>query len=1139
MLIDNKNVTKDQLQTLWEFIEKYTKNGDFDLVSGYFSIPALALLYDNLKDVKKFRLILGDIIADQRIQERTINLLAENIKIDAALTINQDARKAIDFLNQENLKLKTVEPNFCHAKLYVHKADLSSSYYVLGSSNLTLAGMGLKKSSNVELNTAQLSANNDYEEVKKWFQQLWATTARDYTIVDKKEINYKEYVIEQISQFYKKYTPDELYYKTLFELFKGELPELEAESRFNAQIGHLKDTVLYKTLYPFQQSGVKSLIRKIQKYNGAILADAVGLGKTWQALGVMKFFNLSGYEIILLCPKKLEQNWRKYHYKKNSRFKPDKLDFTIRYHTDLQDERLENKDDGLKIKDDFQRNAKVLFVIDESHNLRNDKSSRYHFLVNELLQKNTDVKMLLLSATPINNHLTDVRNQFKLLVKGRDNGFKDDSLNIKSLETIFRIAQREFKEWQQLENPTIGQFIQNLSPKFFELTDALIVARTRKQIAGQTADLIFPKKLAPQNEYLELGNIGKLRSFDSLLDAIRIHMTAYRPTEFTDAKKAESILEDNMQREMFLVKMMYILLVKRFESSWFSFYKTVDNIYNHHVNALQKVNKYLETKENQDFEIDLNIDEDEDLEEAAKLVETQNLKDGNAKNNNSNPLEATLGKKRPIRLSEIVQIDKFKDYLEQDIDQLKYLKNQLEAFDKQFKREKESKDKRKSKDVKLQRLMEIIEQKQQSENKKVVIFTAYTDTAKYLYEQLNLRGFENTGLVTGSFCDTTAKITFKKSNFEPLLEAFAPYTKLYMEHNWEYYYERDKIAPFKGKEQFEDWKAYIQTKDKEAKTLLQNPIDILIATDCISEGQNLQDCDMVINYDIHWNPVRLIQRFGRIDRIGSPNDEIQGINFWPGKSYDAYLNLKSRVEDRMALFSLVGSEYDARLTPELKEKVKDNPLIDKQTQKMIDQLQTTWEDIDNNTESLGLDKLSLEEFRQELFDFFQQHRDRLAKIPNGVYTGFECIKDLYNPNLPKGTIALLRYNPNEEDLLREHRLENKNKENEYHLLYTTPEGTSSFINQHDILKILRQHKKEKRFVPNPIDNGDTKAVQAIASQIKLWMDEKAGRQAVSEIQDLFNFGVDSSKKEKSKDEILLENKFQNNNFELITWFVVS
>lgn len=1138
MLIDNKNVTKDQLISLWEFIKKYTKDGEFDLVSGYFSIPALALLYDNLKDVKKFRLVLGDIIADQRIQERTINLLAENIKIDAALNINQSARKAIDFLNQDNLRLKTVEPSFCHAKLYVHKADMSSSYYVLGSSNLTLAGLGLKKSSNVELNTAQLSANNDYEEVKKWFQQLWATTARDYTIIDEKQVNYKKYVIEQISQFYKKYSPEDLYYKTLFELFKDELPELEAESSFNLQIGHLKDTVLYKTLYPFQQSGVRSLIQKIQRYNGAILADAVGLGKTWQALGVMKYFELSGYKVVLLCPKKLEQNWRKYKQGHDSRFEADRLNYTIRYHTDLQDDRLETKGDKFLIKKFFQRNPKILFVIDESHNLRNDKSSRYQFLVNELLQKNTDVKMLLLSATPINNHLIDVRNQFKLLVKGKDNGFKDEPLKINSLESVFRIAQKEFREWQQLENPTIGQFIQNLSPKFFELTDALILARTRKQIAGQTDDLVFPKKLVPQNEYLELGRVGKLRSFGSLLDAMRIYMSAYRPTEFTDAEKAANVLEDNMQREMFLVKMMYILLVKRFESSWFSFSKTVDNIYNHHVNALEKVNKYLETKENQDLENDLSPD-DEDLEDAAILVEAQSLTDDSLKNNSGNPLEATLGKKRPIRLSEIVQMDKFKKYLEEDIAQLEYLRTQLKSFATTFERELESKDKRKSKDVKLQRLMEIIDTKQQSGNKKVVIFTAYTDTAKYLYGQLNARGFENLGLVTGSFCDTTAKIPFKKSNFEPLLEAFAPYTKLYMEHNWEYYYERDKIPPFKGKEQFEDWQKYIKTKDKEARALLNNPIDILIATDCISEGQNLQDCDMVVNYDIHWNPVRLIQRFGRIDRIGSPNDEIQGINFWPGKSYDAYLNLKSRVEDRMALFGLVGSEYDPKMTPELEQKVKDNPLIDKQTQKMIDQLQTTWEDIDDNTGSMGLDKLSLEEFRQELSDFFQQHKERLEKIPNGVYTGFKHKKDLFNPNLPQGTIALMRYNPDDEDLLREHRLKKKDSTDEYHLLYTTPEGTSSFINQHDILKILRYHKKEKRTVAKPIDNGDEDATQAISEQIKLWMDEKAGRQAVSEIQDLFNFGIDTTKKEKSKDDLLLEKKFQNNNFELITWFVVS
>ncbi len=1127
MLLDNKTLNKHQLASVYAFLEKYTGSGKIDIVSGYFSIAGLARLAGDLGRVVRFRMVLGDIVEDKRQSLRTVNLLtniSDDLAVDKALQLRADAQWAITFLKRNDVAVKTVEPNFCHAKVYIYKEeDERNNFFVLGSSNLTYAGLGLKSSSNIELNIARHENENEYLELVDWYRSLWDKMARDYTIVDGERVPYKEFLIRTIQHYHRRFSPLELYYKTLYELFKEDIPDLEADAALNQQIGHLRDTEVFRVLYPFQKKGVLSLIRMMQRYNGAILADAVGLGKTWQALAVMKYFRLQGYEVLLLCPKKLEQNWRKYLRGHRSRFEVDRFDYVIRYHTDMQDRRLENKADGLKIKSFFQRNPKLLLVIDESHNFRNDKSNRYQFLVETLLQKNQDVKVLLLSATPINNYLTDVRNQFKLLCKGEDGGFEDTDLNIGSLEAVFRQGQEEFNKWRALPNRTIAGFIDKLPQRFFDLTDALIVARTRKLIANQIGQLRFPKKLPPQNEYVGITNLGKLHSFGSILDALRIYLTAYRPSEFMDASKPTSVLEDNMQREKFLVRMMYILLVKRLESSWHAFDKTVEHIYNHHINALQKVNAYLQTREEQLLSLDVEVDE-EDLEDAAQLVETQLLGDDDPGNDASNPLEATLGKKRPIKISSIVKLAEFKDYLEQDITQLAFLRNNLAAFKHKFEAELEQTAPRiTSCDKKLEKLISIIRQKQEGPNRKVVIFTTYKDTAEYLYEQLNARGFSNLGLITGTTCRTTANILHRNADFEPILEAFAPYTKLFRERDWSFEYEQAGRLPI---DEYDAWVQFIGARDAEVKRQLNNPVDILVATDCISEGQNLQDCDCVINYDIHWNPVRLIQRLGRVDRLGSPNKEIRGINFWPGENYDEYLHLKDRVEDRMALLTLVGGEYDAELTPELRQKVKDNPLVSRQTEKMLAQLQTTWEDIDSGAESLGLDKLSLEEYRQDLFEFFQHKRDELESIPDGVFSGFRIKHDLFSSDLPPGLIALVRYKHTPSDEKPEH-----------YLLYATPDGASGIEHEQAILSILKKHKTTTRHVPRTIDESEADVLQALADQISGWMDRKAGRQAVSQVQDLFKLG--GQLPPKTRESRLLEEKFKNDNFDLVTWFVLT
>ncbi|HDO25308.1 MAG TPA: helicase, partial [Nitrospirae bacterium] len=688
------------------------------------------------------------------------------------------------------------------------------------------------------------------------------------------------------------------------------------------------------------------------------------------------------------------------------------------------------------------------------------------------------------------------------------------NLEIGSLESIFRTAQKDFKSWQEKENRKISDFIQMLPQKFFSLTDALIVARTRKLIESEFGGMSFPKKEDPENEYINPENIGNLKSFEELLNAIEsINLIAYMPHKYTEKITPESVLKDEVQREGFLVKMMYILLMKRLESSWYSFRNTVNNIYDHHTNALQKVNDFIDAKE--DTVLEDEISEQNNFEDD---LEETSVEFAGSDNETEQLEEFTLGKKNPIKLSDIRYIDMFKRHLEDDIARLENLKSNLVIFEENLKEKK-------IKDIKLEKLIEHIKKKRKErDNQKVVVFTVFTDTAQYLYNQLINEGFCNIACVSGSLSETDYGYSGKK--FEGILERFAPYTKLYKEKDWSYLYDEKGILE---PESFEDWKNIIKKHDPDTLKKLEEPLDILIATDCLSEGQNLQDCDCVINYDIHWNPVRIIQRMGRIDRLGSPNQTIKGINFWPGKNYEDYLRLKARVENRMAAMSVVGAEIDEKMTPEIEKIVENNPIVTRQTEKMLNQMQFTWEDVETSDESLSLDNLSLEQFRQELFDIFQKNKEIFEGMPNGIFTGFKAEPDKKYTELPEGIIALLGY-PKKPDDADTHTY------NEYHLLYSNNKGFSTYNNNQEILCILRKHKNKIRFVPDDVENGDKEALQWLSDKIKAWIDGQAPKKAIDEIQGIFTDGVP---RKKSSNEKRLEDKFKLDNFDLITWFVVS
>jgi hypothetical protein len=571
--------------------------------------------------------------------------------------------------------------------------------------------------------------------------------------------------------------------------------------------------------------------------------------------------------------------------------------------------------------------------------------------------------------------------------------------------------------------------------------------------------------------------------------------------------------------------MMYILLVKRLESSWWSFKKTVENILKHHENALEKVNLFIENKNAKlAISTDLTDDEQDEMQEAAEELGIDE--------------EITLGKKNPIELSKITSIQTFKKDLESDVNKLQRLLENLTLFESKF---NENTLDGTTPDLKLEKLIEIIANKQQQKNKKVLIFTVYSDTAKFLYEQIKRRGFKNVACVTGSESYASDE-TVARKNFEPVLQRFAPYTKLYNEKEWTELYENADL----GKQYFEDgkwnvsyekWLEIVENQDKETFKKTKNPIEILVATDCLSEGQNLQDCDLIINYDIHWNPVRLIQRMGRIDRLGSPNKTVYGVNFWPAKDYDDYLNLKSRVENRMAIMTIAGTEMPEDLTPELKKMVEDNPLFSQQTAKMLEQMQLTWDDIEDSEGTVGLDDLSLEQFRQELFELFKQKEEFFKNIPNGVYTGFRQFADLFqNVRLNENSlIAVLGYPRKPDDSDKNHIYSEIRL---MHTSYRNGQPNVQFLkNDMEILAFLRHHKLANRLVPEKVEKGDSQTLADLSNAVSDWLKAQANPVAIEQIQNLFTGNtaptiiVPGQKK--------VEEKFKAENFDLINWFVIS
>lgn len=1135
MLIDNK---KDRygdglnIVTVWDFIRIYAaiphQLGKFDIVTGYFTLRALSKLYHEIPEDVEYRLLSSEMLKDENDQKQIIDLLRGDEGVDTTLNLDEYVKDAKAFLMRDTVKCRAITNAFCHAKVYLYepKDKRLKGFFLSGSSNLTDSGLGLRPSSNVELTMGKTAdkSDADYRELTHWFDEIWKLASDTLPVNREKpkgeRISVKEYFIRQIDDFFRKYSPEEIYYKILFELFNADI-DFDASIEHRQDMSLLQTSTIWKTLFNYQQKGVISLIKMLRKYNGAILADAVGLGKTFSALAVMKYFQTQGYVTLLLCPKKLEHNWKQYRRRNGSRFESDEFDYVVRFHTDFQNERLEFRYDDARLSW-LQKQKKILIVIDESHNLRNEKSSRYQDLLKSLIKnqpshEHRDVKVLMLSATPINTGLNDVKGQFNLIGKGVDSAFNTEDFNVESLMFLFKDAQAKYTNWCKDPERTIGGFIKTLPPKFFNLTDRLIVARTRSLIEKTLGEKLgFPDKDRPMNVYQGVDHFGNYKTTKDIYSAFdSLFLAAYQPSLFMEETRKKSqkaaaaeAWNDEVNRERFLVKMMGILFMKRLESSWFSLMSTVKKVLDVHMETLDRVKKYR----------------------AGLYLGSlpQSLFDGEEEDGEIDDDEYFALRKGTIRLADMKNIGGFQKALESDIKKLNEIYLSLVDFKKKYESGIE-------RDVKLDELEHILRKKQNKPNKKVVIFTVYADTAKFIFDEMVKRGFTKIASASGSESYSTGSQS--TDGYFSLLQRFAPYSKLYKELDWRDLYEKallDRTVYFNDDKQqwdvpYDLWQSLIKKYEPSYASLLKDPIDILIATDCLSEGQNLQDADMQINYDIHWNPVRLIQRFGRIDRIGSPNKLIKCVNFWPAKSFEEYLELETRIQNRMAMMTLVGSETQ-EVNEEFIKMVEDNPIQDRNADRLLEELQNNSISDIESPRTLSLKDFSFEVYRQDLIDFFEKNKDVFRKMPNGIFSGFAFNHNEFE-GMGESLIGVVGYPHREEGSTKPYK--------EIYLMCQPVDqsmpGVYRELNRAEVLDFLRKNKNAERSIPRWIETADTERIGTLSKIVQDWMTNQVPQRALTSALALLGSNKLTKKKTEKSEDRLLEEKFKLENFDLVVW----
>ena len=921
------NITERVIDDLKQILS--SGNSQISIAAASFSIYAYEALKEELEKVDCVNFIFTsptfytdksekqkrEFYIPKLNRERSLFGSDFEIRLRNQLTQRAIARECADWIRRK-ARFKT---NITHGSMntFLNIKEGEETYTYMPFNEFTTTELGLDRGNNICPMVVGMPGHSSTDMFLKNFAELWKDKEKFQDVTDN--------VIENIETVYKENAPDFIYFITLYNIFNEFLEDISEDVLPNEATG-FKSSVIWNKLYNFQRDASLAIINKLEKYNGCILADSVGLGKTFTALSVIKYYENRNRNVLVLCPKKLNDNWQTFRSNyKNNPVLADRLRYDILFHSDL------SRDKGLSNGLDLERvnwGNYDLIVIDESHNFRNGgrfdnededddfKENRYARLMNKVIRSGVKTKVLMLSATPVNNRFSDLKNQLQLAYEGKAENINDLLDTGKNIDSIFRDAQTVYSKWAKLppEKRTTEKLVDSLSYDFFQLLDAVTIARSRSHIIKyyNTNDVgKFPERLSPVSRRPKLTDLNDAITFADIAEMLnRLNLSIYTPSLFIfESEKGnygidyegEGLTVDG--REKGIRKLMAINLLKRLESSVNSFRLTLTRIRDFINDSITAIDKFQESG-------------------AGTVDVTDFSEDFDTEDNENDPF---VGRKSKINLRDMDYVSWRRD-LKADLEVLELLILMLKDITPEH-------------DMKLQQLVADLKNKFEhpinGSNKKVLIFTAFADTANYLYEQLSSRILNDCGLhtalITGS---TEGKCTLPKlkCTFNDILTYFSPISK-----------DRDAIHPNDTRE-----------------------IDVLIATDCISEGQNLQDCDYLINYDIHWNPVRIIQRFGRIDRIGSKNDVIQLVNYWPDMELDDYIKLKGRVESRMKATVITSTGDDNLLSANEKGDLE-------YRRNQLKKLQNEVVDIEDMDTGVNIIDLGLNEFRLDLLANLKEH----------------------------------------------------------------------------------------------------------------------------------------------------------------------
>ena len=1025
--------SNEQLINRMQEILQQDRIKNINILNDKLTLSVFSQLQQQMKKVSNINLILKDPIysggkelsIEFKLNKSTDNILFNKYDIiqKNKLTHLNNAKDMYEFI-EKYVKVKKLKNNCIKNNLFV----VDDKYAMFGDSSLEISdNKSLSLLRTFSLN-AEFTDTQSIDKLQRNFEMLWNNS--EYTQDFKKEL------LEKLQFIYKDYSPEFIYFFTLYSMFGGNLEE-NYDKFENDKIG-FKDTKIWNSLYKFQKDAVVSAINKIERYNGCIIADSVGLGKTFEALGIIKYYELRQHKVLVLTPKKLHENWASYrnNYKDNP-FECDRFAYDIVNHSDLS-RKYGHTDEGLDLERINWGNYDLL-VIDESHNFRNrqatkDRTTRYDKLIRDIVLRGVKTKVLLLTATPVNNSLTDLKNQISIITLDKDNAFYNDG--IESVSQLLRKSQIVLNKWIKSTEKNKEELLDELPKDFFELLEMITISRSRKHITsyyGESEIGKFPEKLKPKNIYSKIDMKDKLLEFNDLNNIVEeLKLSVYSPMSYIKSQykqyyrelykqsvrdgKANFYQED---REINSLKLHKFNIYKRMESSVYSFSETLKRM-------LNKIDNFIYKLENaqKDGVIDSEVI-DEDIED-----------------------EGVLDYKYEIKLE---HIDK-KSYLLDLYGDKKIIEKIIKQTDEVLQEKR---------DLKLHKLKaflvnKITSQPYNDENKKVIIFTAFSDTAKYLYsaiaEQFKDTYDVNTAIITGGDKPKTTNKNVR-NEFNTVLSRFSPKSKL---------------------------KEELDNKEQ---------IDILIATDCISEGQNLQDCDCVINYDIQWNPVVLIQRFGRIDRIGSTNKQIAMINFFPDMELNEYLNLERRVKGKMVATNITATGDEDLLTPEM----NDFSFRKSQLEKLKDEVI----DIDDTNDSISISDLNMNDYVYDLIQYLKENPE-LKKVPNGIYS------ITYGER--KGCIFCFR------DIKQVYE-NDKDKFSSYFLIYVSEDGEILYSNKksRSIMKLFRSlcyGKKEtyKELLQNfKEDTDNAKDMSKYSSLVTKAIRDITGKVEEENMMNIFDF----------------------------------